>query len=150
MIKLQDLQSPFQMHGCIIDKIELKNDFVSIPADAQLESTVNTKNGISEIKKVNEDNMLQANLILDLQYSASFEGNTFSVHLVLNGLFTMIETNEELFQNMLLLNGNSALYSIARSYIITISSMSLTSGQLVLPMINFVNLIRESQKKQEE
>lgn len=102
MIKLQDLQSPFQMHGCIIDKIELKNDFVSIPADAQLESTVNIKNGISEIKKVNEDNMLQANLILDLQYSASFEGNTFSVHLVLNGLFTMIETNEELFQKLLL------------------------------------------------
>lgn len=150
MIKLQDIQSPFQMHGCVVDNIEVKNDFVSIPADVQLESTVNIKNGISKIKKADENNMLQANLILDLHYSASFEEKVFSVHLVLNGLFTTTDIDEKVFEHMLLLNGNSALYSIARSYIITISSMSLTSGQLVLPMINFVNLIKETQKEQEE
>lgn len=150
MIKLQDIQSPFQMHGCIIDKMEVENNFASIPTGVQLKSTVNINNAISEINKTNDDNMLQANLILDLRYSANYEENTFSIHLVLNGLFSTTDINENDFKHMLLLNGNSALYSIARSYIITISSMSLTSGQLVLPMINFVNLLKATQNENEK
>ena len=141
MITLEEIQSPFQMNGCIIQKMEINNEFVFLPTDVQLVSSVNIKNALSDIIKAEETGILQAHLILDLEYKAEYDGKVFSIHIVLDGLFSTTDSDENRFHQMLLLNGNSALYSIARSHIITISGMSLTSGQLILPMINFVNLM---------
>lgn len=147
-MNLNEIQSPFQLQGCIIRQIEEKNNLVFLPSTEQLETTVNIKNAFDDIRKNEQDNCLETNFILDLNFTAvsNEKEKEYSIHIVLDGFFTFSKDDEDEFKNMLLLNGNSALYSIARSYIITISSISLTSGQFVLPMINFVKLLEESKK----
>ena len=148
-MNLSDIQSPFQLQGCILQKIIVENDFVFIPNNDMLNMSVNLKNNISDIRKNEKENCLEANLVLEVDCIASISdnGTKYSIHLALNGLFSFSGDNQDEFTSMLLLNGNSTLYSIARSQIITISSMSLTSGQLILPLINVVKLFEASKQE---
>ena len=69
------------------------------------------------------------------------DNKKFEITLSLESFFTTSDLDKNNFKQMLLLNGNSTLYSIARSHILTISALSFDSGKIVLPMINFMELL---------
>ena len=54
----------------------------------------------------------------------------------------MVETKDEEFFTTLWLNGSTALYSIARGKIETISTAVLNNGKIVLPMVNMIELLK--------
>lgn len=139
------------LKSCFVEKIDICNDFSNISKE-NLTISLDVKNGVSDTVKNEQTNCLEANLILDLTVNAvsnSDDTKKYRLNIVLNGLFTYKGTDEIAFYNMLLLNGNSTLYSIARANVITLTAMSSTSGQIVLPMINFVKLIEKSIQAQD-
>lgn len=61
-----------------------------------------------------------------------------SIHLTIEGGFSAPEDMaEEEFSTMLKVNGSAALYSIARAYLISVTSQSFVRGQITLPLVNF-------------
>jgi len=138
-----------QFQGCFIEKINISNNIYCISKE-NMTVSLDVKNGIGEIIQNCDLNCLQANLVLDLTVTAISNNDQnlkYQLNIVLNGLFYYYGTDPDTFNNMLLLNGNSTLYSIARSHIITFTSLSSTSGQIVLPMINFVKLLENSNEE---
>ena len=55
------------------------------------------------------------------------------------GLFkTSNEVSDEKFMELLNINGGAALFSIARSKIEVLSSLTYAEGKIVIPMINII------------
>ena len=64
-----------------------------------------------------------------------------SILLVLNGgFYDNLVKKEEDFEKFLTVNGAASLYGIARGIIISLSSVSMNGGQIILPMINFFKM----------
>ena len=64
-----------------------------------------------------------------------------SITLSIEGGFVApLEVPEDEMKELLSLNGCATLYAIARAQIVTITSQSLSGGQLILPMTNFFKL----------
>ena len=144
-MKLSDILADFQLEGTRIKSITTKNDFVILPPEEKREISIKINNSLSEIHKNERNNCYYANLILDLTATVN-EIETkkfFEINIVIDGLFSFTGENKDEFNNMLLLNGNTTLYSIARANVLTISSMSFANGEIMLPMINFVKLMQQ-------
>lgn len=150
-MNFEEVQSEFQLRNCKIEKLKLNNDFIALPSPEELKLSISIKNAISNIEEKN-DNFLFANLKLDLEVMSEADVNDQNIYIriLLNGIFTFNGNDKERFTEMLLLNGNATLYSIARSHIITLSALSCVSGQITLPMINFVKLLEMSKTENQE
>ena len=53
------------------------------------------------------------------------------------------EITDEKFMELLNINGGAALFSIARSKIEVLSSLTYTEGKIILPMINIIQYFAE-------
>lgn len=60
------------------------------------------------------------------------------------------DIDEQIFVNMLYINGGSTLYSIARADILDITAKVFHNGKIALPMINFVQFMEEKSKELDE
>ena len=61
------------------------------------------------------------------------------INMTIEGGFSAPEDMPaEQFENMLKINGTAALYSLARGYIISVTSQSFVRGQVILPLANFM------------
>ena len=75
---------------------------------------------------------------VDLEGKDNAQGNNATIHLAIEGGFhAPDEMDIEEFKKMLQINGAAALYSIARSYLISVTSQSFVYGDIVLPLVNF-------------
>ena len=64
-----------------------------------------------------------------------------SFSIVLNGGFVdNLVDNKDEFEKFLTVNGSASLYGIARGIIISLSSLSMNGGQIILPMVNFFKM----------
>ncbi len=142
-----DTLSEFQFRDSVIKKAVINNDFTVLPDNNELEYSVKIQNGLSDI--INENNILSARLILKINLSLVHKETEqkMLIEFIIDGVFTFSRNDEEQFKEMLLLNGNSTLYSIARANIINLTSMCLSSGKVVLPMINFLKLMQLKEKE---
>lgn len=67
-----------------------------------------------------------------------------SFKVILDGIFKASnELDDEKFMQLLNINGGAALYSIARSKIEVLSSLTYTEGKIILPMINILQYFAE-------
>lgn len=146
-MNIKEVLSDFQFQESRIVKLEIKNDFVNKPKASDLETSI--KLGNPSLKVFKKEDILNGilQLAIDITDKQKEDGMGISVSIVLEGLFTYTHDNEDQFNQMLLINGNTTLYSIARSIILTTTTLALSSGKVVLPMINFVELIK---RKSEE
>lgn len=144
------VMSDFQLQGTRILNLDVKNDFINIFDSAALATNVSIGNVEPEIK-TNGDK-LESVFVLQISVTAKDLGSsrTITINLSIEGLFTSKNNDKDLFRQMLLLNGNTALYSIARAHIITISSLVCNRGDIVLPMINFVEMLKAKQNQEQE
>lgn len=143
--------SNFQIKASRIEKLEINNDFIGLKNTENLDTNIKIGNAISQVQKDESDGLLYASLKLDLTVTSSEKNSKkkYCIHMLTEGLFTFDSNDEEEFKQMLLLNGNSTLYSIARSHIMTFSSLSLSGGSIILPMINFYKLLKLQSEKKE-
>ena len=77
------------------------------------------------------------------------EPDTFRV--VIEGVFKASnEITDEKFMELLNVNGGAALFSIARSKIEVLSSITYSEGKIVLPMINILQYFSERNAPKDE
>ena len=149
---LDSALATFGFLGYYIPHINVENDFRSIARENYTVS-LNIENGITDIEEMKQNEStghLEAHLILNLTVTAVSNENSTKkckVNIVLSGLFDYSGTNKDESYSMLIINGNSTLYSIAIAHIITITALSSTAGHIIPPMLNFVKLFEEMKKE---
>lgn len=148
----KEIKSEFQFIGNSICSLDLHNDFISIP-DSDLSKEFDVSYDIESINE-DENNIwgtinLYVNCIIKQNEETDMdELPEFNLKLVLNGCFTDVKgISKEDFEKLLSINGCAALYSVARSIIISITAQSVVSGSIVLPMINVFKLNEKSIEK---
>ena len=139
------MQSNFQFCGSRILRFYLQNDFVSLPEEDALtlspDKATDVKYEIVSIEK-KEDHAVGI-LRLHITTAAGVtDGNTqaekqIGADLWIEGCYVMIaDLPEEDMRKFLIVNGGASLYSIARSFIASVTAQSVEDGKLTLPMIS--------------
>ena len=133
-----------QYKNSFITECTITNNLLDIGDDAVLKTDV--KVAVSNLSLSDDETEKLGKVRLTLDGSYSVPDNTdakLEYHIVLIGEFcTSASTKDEDFTASLWLNGSTALYSIARGKIETISTTVLNNGKVILPMVNMMELLR--------
>ena len=139
------ITSNMTFFGCVIRELNISNELISISdnvkkgfgMDVDVEELGLQENGGERIGKV----------ILDIVIELD-EANAGNIHMKLEGAFAVsASVEEDEFQKMLLLNGATALYSIARGKIESITANVYQNGKITMPMINMYEFYKEKAKE---
>lgn len=142
-MKEQAIKAPFQLLSHSVDELNIKNRMSILNADV----SKTLKDVSIKDAHVNESTELFiGDLTLFISTQCKNKANpreTISVKLTISGIFTgkKDSIDKEAFQKMVVTNGTTSLYSIARAIITTTTSQCLSSGQVTLPMINVLKLL---------
>jgi len=131
-------KSPFQLIGTSIRILTVENNFVTYK---ETENSIKNLTVKYDIKQIDEyESYLQGIIHLITELNAKVDECEFKITLCLEGCFYFDSIDKDMFENMLKVNGSSALYSISRSIITSVMSQSFSGEQIILPMLNFVKM----------
>lgn len=136
--------------GSTVHSVEIKSNMISIPNKTKKSFGMDIKCSKPLIK----DEEKFGKLLLQVEVSLfkedeELEPDTFK--LVIEGMFkSSKEIDDERFMELLNINGGAALFSIARSKIEVLSSLTYVDGKIVLPMINIVQYFAERNKPKDD
>ena len=129
-----------------VSKLSLSDDESLLTATFTSVFKTDVKVAVSKLSLSDDETEKLGKVRLTLDGSYSVPDNTdakLEYHIVLIGEFcTSASTKDEDFTASLWLNGSTALYSIARGKIETISTTVLNNGKIILPMVNMMELLR--------
>ena len=136
--------SHFQMLGNRILNVKIENSYFDLSSENIIHKSFDYNSIVGSITK-SENSQEQLGTV-ELTVKVEIKGNSpadipeqkYIFELTLEGCFsTPSSTSEDMFKDMLRVNGSAALFSIARSFIIGTSAQTCLSGQIILPMVNF-------------
>ncbi len=143
-MNVNEFSANIQYKNSFITECTITNNLLDIGEDAILNTDVKVAVSHPAVSEEQKEKLGRVRLTFDGNYSVP--GNKDAgckYHIVLIGEFsTSIETKDEDFFTTLWLNGSTALYSIARGKIETISTVVLNNGKIVLPMVNMMELLK--------
>ena len=129
--------------GSSIHNVEIKSDMIRISDSTKKSFGLDIKCS----KPLVKDNEKFGKLLMQVEVSLFKEDEELepdSFKIVIEGVFKASnETSDEKFMELLNINGGAALFSIARSKIEMLSSMTYAEGKIVLPMINIIQYFAE-------
>lgn len=145
-MKPKNIHSPFQLKDHYVDELIVKNKSIVLSRDDQ-----HNLRDISIIGAEVKDDLdnFTGSLSLSINVSCKRKDDsksTISVKIVLTGIFLAGKSEEmdlKKFQDMLILNGATSLYSIARAIIATTTAQCLSSGKVLLPMVNIFEMLNQ-------
>ncbi len=138
----------FQLVGNTIRSLTVKNPvLVHLDDNCEYKRTLDISHEIVNIS--HEDFGLLGVVKLSVKTSIGDENGKLGINIVIEGAFTSKNATEEQFATMLSINGIAALYSVVRSIVLGISAQSLTSGTIMLPMINVYQYSKKVKPKTE-
>lgn len=145
----------FQFLDHKISELSIKNTIRSYDEDAINERTLDADFNVLQIGAFGEKHVG----LLQLYVSTALEmcdDTALSISLLLEGAFAcpLADLDDEGFKNMLELNGTSALYSIARSLILSVSSQAMSGINIRIPLMNVVawhksKIVNQDEQKEE-
>ncbi len=139
-MNIKDTVAQFQMTSSRIASLNIENELIELPSAEECTSSINLGNPQIAIKQTKNGFIGVLLLIVETSIKRNSDNKKLDLSITAEGTFTFNGTEQAEFENMMFLNGNSALYSVIRSYVISVTSLSLNSGKVVLPMINFLKL----------
>ena len=129
--------------GSSVHNVEIKSDMNRISNSTKKSFGLDIKCS----KPLVKDNEKFGKLLMQVEVSLFKEDEELepdSFKIVIEGVFKASnETSDEKFMELLNVNGGAALFSIARSKIEMLSSMTYAEGKIVLPMINIIQYFAE-------
>lgn len=138
--------SDFRIIGTSVKNLNIKNNFIILnDEDKSIKRSFSLNHEIINISE-NTDCIIGV-LDLNLKINISLNNLKTNIILLLEGCFSSSDKNKDNFEKMLEINGVTALYSIARSYILSISSLIYASGKITLPMLNVISYNKALNKK---
>lgn len=135
-MKSNDYTSSFQLVSNFITDLNVKNDILFETADKSASRNVDVDPHILAITTHKEE--LIGAIELKICINIKKDDKQTNINLTIQGHFSADKDIKQThFENLLTTNGASALYAIARGFIINISSQIYVGGKIVLPMLNF-------------
>lgn len=132
---VKQIASNFQLIGSRIAELSVKNGFVTLNPSMKTKKDLELNHEIISIE--HRDEQLVGVIQLHLVVTLSEGKNKIRIKMKNEGCFVCnSEAGEERFEQMLLINGITALYGIARAQILSISSQFFAEGNVILPMVN--------------
>ncbi|WP_277668639.1 hypothetical protein [Caproiciproducens galactitolivorans] len=145
------ITADIQFIGSCIQRTKISNNIIRLDDDAVREFGIDID--VPEIER-NESLALIGIVNLGIIVNVKDKKNNkkTKIDILIQGCFssTNPELSEDKFKAMLYINGGSALYSMARSFICNISANIYESGKLLLPMINIIEFIKEKIKEEKQ
>lgn len=129
--------------GSFVHNVEIKSDMIRISNSTKKSFGLDIKCS-KPLVKGNEKfgKLLMQVEVLLFKEDEELEPDSFKI--VIEGVFKVSnEIADEKFMELLNINGGAALFSVARSKIEVLSSLTYTEGKIVLPMINIVQYFAE-------
>ncbi|SCH32845.1 Uncharacterised protein [uncultured Ruminococcus sp.] len=138
----QEIRSNFQMIGNYVKKVSVSNDFLELPPMEQLNYNFEAEYDNVKIDDEESGGFLGSiDLCIKVIAKEKKSKAKMSFSIVLNGGFVdNLVDNKDEFEKFLTVNGSASLYGIARGIIISLSSLSMNGGQIILPMVNFFKM----------
>ena len=147
----QNYMSAFQYAGSRITNLRIKNDFIDLIESNNVKKSIDVSHEILSINKINDGKVFMGVINVNIKVNAKKEKKKYNVSMSIEGAFTApVEIGEELFENMLQINGITSLYSVARGFIQSTTSQTLMSGNVLLPMFNVAQYSKDLNEKTKE
>jgi hypothetical protein len=149
-MNVEKIQSPFQLIGTKIARLEFANDFVVIPTESDFISRkFDVSYSLGEKFFLDEDQLCPSAMVtMYVKAVVESEDKKLEGNLEIVGCFSFdksIPIDE--YEGLLKLNGCASLYSIARSIITSVSSHICDNSTIILPMINVFKLHEELEER---
>lgn len=136
---IQDIKSQFQLLSFMVVKLEFNNTFLIYDERKPGKKQIDVAYKICHTDVIEEKNKRIGALDLIINVSSKIDEQEYTLKAIIRGFFDAPdEMSEDTFTQMLRINGCTALYSIGRGIISSISSQTFSFGNVVLPMVNFV------------
>ena len=136
-MNVEKISADFQLVGNTIKKFEINNNFIAIPMHLNVEKNLEVSYRIKNIDTIEGEEGFIGIVCLFVNATIQHDNRHMDFELEMDGCFSLSGTNDiENMKEMLSLNGCAALYSIARGYIMSVTSQICLNGTIHLPMIN--------------
>lgn len=137
------ITSELSFIGSTILELEISNELISMSENVK--KRFNMDVDVVELGYVEDGSERFGKVILDIVIETrKDEEKNGTIHLKIEGGFAAnAEVKEDEFKKLLLLNGATALYSIARGKIESITANVYQNGKITLPIINMYEFYKE-------
>lgn len=135
------ITSELSFIGSTILELEISNELLSMSENVKKRFNMD----VDVVGCVEDGSERFGKVILDIVIETrKDEEKNGTIHLKIEGGFAAdAEVKEDEFKKLLLLNGATALYSIARGKIESITANVYQNGKITLPIINMYEFYRE-------
>lgn len=148
MIKLDEIASGFSYIGSSIKECNIDNSIIGLGSDAQYALALDFSTCLLPLN--HDESFRRGRVLLSLECKVTVEADEdakTNIDFIIEGEFSASnDMDDETFTKMLMVNGVSALYGIARSKLEVITALTYHQGKISFPMINVLELLKEKQE----
>ena len=147
MAESKSIESPFVFVCSNVEKLDVDNKLHTYSFDNEPKRLFDIDYDIDDIVQTETD--LYGSVILHFNIFLTHDDDcVMRTHADIRGVFkTNPDTDKDVFKQMLVLNGVTALYGISRGILTSISSVAFSNEIIRLPMININRLIELKHSK---
>lgn len=148
---IKNVESKFQILSSKITRLNIDNSFLIYDERKAGKKNIDVSYKICHIEDLEEKKEHFGVLDIFINIFSEIEEQKCVLNLAIRGFFNApLDLPQEVFEKMLKVNGCTALYSIARGMVGSISSQVFYFGNIVLPMVNFIHFheVLESSSEQ--
>lgn len=137
-MNINQVAADLEMVGCSVRNLSITNDLISIRDDDELHLDL----GILPVYEGIIEQEHRGRVVLNLHIDSvrkEREDQKMEISVTFEALFRSTDSMEEqAFIELLIINGATALYSLARGKIEAISASIFLDGKIVLPFVNII------------
>lgn len=140
-MELNKIATDLEILGTAIKELTIQNDIVDIEEDARRTFGMNIHEPVFEFEEESKLGQITVDFEIEI---IQFKNQKCSIELSIEGgFYSTANMKEEIFKEMVAINGAAALIGIARGKIETISASIFNNGKIVIPFINVVDYYKE-------
>lgn len=152
MIKLDEIASGFSYIGSSVKECNIHNSIIGLGSDAQYALELDFSTSLQPLNK--EESFRRGRVLLNIGCKVTVEADEdakTSIDFIIEGEFSASnDMDDETFTKMLMVNGVSALYGIARGKLEVITALTYHHGKISFPMINVLEFLKEKQEQDDK
>ncbi len=140
-MELNSVATGIELIGTTVKVLTIDNNIVDVERDGKRSVGLN----INEPQFQRADERLFAQILIDFDVQIiQSEEQECKIQLTIEGAFLSKENaDEEVFKELVIVNGAAALIGIARGKIEAISANVFNNGKIVIPFINVVDYYKK-------
>ena len=145
-MNINQVAADLEMIGCTVRNLSITNDLISIRDDDELHLDLDIIPAYEGIVEQEHRGRVILNLYIDAERKEK-TNQKVEISVTFEALFRSTGSMEQkAFLELLIINGATALYSIARGKMEAISASVFLDGTIVLPFVNIIQFYHEKHK----